>query len=75
MVLRSGDTALIQKLFQDYAGEVRSLLKSLVQLAYYMRGAVQYDELFNRTFAERQIFEEFVKDRLETEGKKMHPVY
>ena len=40
-----------------------------------MRGAVQYDELFNRTFAERQIFEEFVKDRLETEGKKMHPVY
>ncbi len=75
MVLKSGDTALIQKLFQDYGNEVRGILKSLVQLSYYMRGAIQYDEMFNRTFAERQIFEEFVKDRLETEGKKMHPVY
>lgn len=75
MVLKGGDTELIQKLFQDYSNEVRGILKSLVQLSYYMRGAIQYDEMFNRTFAERQIFEEFVKDRLETEGKKMNPVY
>lgn len=51
------------------------ILKSLVQISYFMRGAVQYEDMFNRSYAERQIFEDFIKDRLESESKKQNPTY
>lgn len=38
-----------------------------MQLAYFMRGAIQYDDLMYRTIAERQIMSEFISERLESQ--------
>lgn len=62
-------------MFNQYKGEVRAIIKNIIQLTYFMRGSIQYEEMMNRTFAERQMIGEFVEDRLTIESKKPHPVY
>ena len=46
-----------------------------MQIVYFMRGGIQYDDIMWRTPFERGIMEEFVMKRLEIESKSMHPVY
>lgn len=53
----------------------RALLKSLVSLSYFMRGAISYDEMFWRTYAERELIKEFLDDRFDVEKGNPHPVY
>jgi hypothetical protein len=40
-----------------------------------MRGAIQYDTMFEMTFFERQRVENFIKKRLDQEKKNPSPVY
>jgi len=56
-------------------GESRTLVKSVVQLVYFMRGSIQYDDMMFRTPGEREVMEEFIEERFETEKKNPHPVY
>ncbi len=51
------------------------MLKEVIELVYFMRGAIQYDEMLRRTFVERQMVDEFVRDRLTAEQKKPFPTY
>ena len=53
----------------------RILIRSVVELVYYMRGSIQYDDMMWRTPFEREVMAEFIKDRLEKEAKKDFPVY
>lgn len=62
-------------MFQSMDNERRRLIKALVQLVYFMRGSIQYEELLNRTKMERDIMQEFIEQRLEVESKKMNPNY
>lgn len=55
--------------------ESRELIKTLVSLTYFMRGAISYDEFMWRTYAEREIIKDFLDSRFETESKNPHPVY
>ena len=48
----------------------KDLLESVVQLAYYMNGSIQYDDLMWRTPLERQLMEKFVLERMESINKK-----
>jgi hypothetical protein len=40
-----------------------------------MRGAIQYDNMMHMTPVEREIVEDFIKDRLEQEKGKANPIY
>lgn len=40
-----------------------------------MRGSIQYEDMLNRSFAERRIFGDFIEERLEKESKNPYPVY
>jgi hypothetical protein len=40
-----------------------------------MRGAVSYEEMMRRCFAERQLIGEFLSERLTTESNKEFQVY
>ncbi len=62
-------------MFAGLEGDARALLREVTELVYFMRGSVQYDDMLRRTYAERQIFQDFVRERLEAESKKMYPVY
>lgn len=55
--------------------ERRKIIKSLIQLVYFMRGSIQYDSMKNMTMMERQEVGTFVEERLENEGKKAYPNY
>jgi hypothetical protein len=52
-----------------------NIIKSLVELVYFMRGSVQYESMKNMTKVERQAVSDFIEKRLEIESKKMYPNY
>ena len=55
--------------------DARELVKSVISLAYFMRGAIKYDDLMCMTHGERVLVKEFLDVRLEAEGKKEFQVY
>lgn len=62
-------------MFSNLENECKSLLSEAIELSYFMRGAISYDAMMNRTYAERQLIGQFVRDRIEQEMKREHPVY
>jgi hypothetical protein len=56
-------------------GEVRTTIKNIVQLVWFMRGAISYHEMLTMTHAEREIVKEWVEEHLDTQKKSMYPVY
>lgn len=75
LTLRTGDADEIRSMFARMESDRKKLIKSVVQLAYFMRGAIQYDKMMGMTYIERELISEFIEDRLESEAKKMNPVY
>ena len=55
--------------------EARAIVHNCVELAYFMRGAIQYHDLLLTVPAEREIISDFIKSRLESQKKAIHPVY
>jgi len=62
-------------LFKGLEGEVEALLKEIIELTYFMRGAITYDQMMTRTHLERKMISEFLSTRLEAESAKMNPNY
>ncbi len=55
--------------------DIDVLLQNVIELCYFMRGAISYEEMMMRTAGERQRIQDFVKRRLDLEAKKLNPVY
>ena len=51
------------------------IVDGIIELVYFMRGAITYEEMMRRTPGERDRMSEFLKKRLQTESKNMHPNY
>jgi hypothetical protein len=62
-------------MFHQMGRERKRLIKSIVQLVYFMRGSIQYRDMMDMSLIERDIINEFIESRLESESKKMYPVY
>ncbi len=52
-----------------------AIVKSTMELVYYFRGAIQYDDALLMSPAERDIAFEFVNERLEQARKMPYPVF
>ena len=74
-MLRQGSPDDIRNMFNRMRKETRDLIKEIVQLVYFMRGSIQYDDMMMMTPGEREIVGDFIKSRLEQESAKMYPVY
>lgn len=75
-MLSTGDQQAITKMFAEQRGEAKALVKQLVQIAFYMRGGIQYsDLLLNRTRAEREIMFDFVEENIKSQKGNMSIVY
>lgn len=48
-----------------------ALIDHAINIAYYMRGAQQYDDVFDLTYAERQRMIEFINSRIKSEMEKV----
>lgn len=62
-------------MFKNLQKEVKDITKGVVELTYFMRGAVSYNEMMEMTPGERDIIKEFIDERLESEAQKPFPVY
>ncbi len=62
-------------MFSRLGNEASNIVKHITELVYFMRGSVGYEEMMRRTPGERQIFEDFINKRLESEKKNPHPTY
>ena len=74
-MLRQGSPEEIKQMFNRMNRESRQVVKSILQLVYFMRGSIQYGDMLLLSHAERDMINDFIKERLEAEGKKIHPVY
>lgn len=74
-MLKRGDPVEIRNMFNRMRTEVRSLLKEVISLVYFMRGAIQYDDMIMRSPVERELIGEFINDRFEHEKNNPHPIY
>jgi hypothetical protein len=74
-MLREGDSERIAKHIARMQREVRAIVHGIVELAWYMRGSIQYNDMMNMTPGERQVVSEFIEKRMEKVGKSMYPVY
>lgn len=70
-MLRSGDATAIQKMFNRLSKEAEAVIKGCIRLTYYMKGAVQYEDMLCRSFIERRLIDEFVEERMEELKKIM----
>ena len=62
-------------MFYRLKKESRNIIKEVLQLVYFMRGAVQYHDMLMMTYGERDLISDFIKERLEQESGKMNPTY
>lgn len=62
-------------MFSSMNNERRRILKSIIQLVYFMRGSIQYKDMLNMSLVERDAVNEFIEDRLSNESKKVYPIY
>jgi hypothetical protein len=62
-------------MFSSLGGEVEALIDNAIELSWFMRGAVPYEEMLRRTPGERQRMGKFISKRLEKESKRMTPIY
>lgn len=62
-------------MFRRLRRESRQVIKTILQLVYFMRGSIQYSDMLLLSHAEREMIDDFIKERLESESKKVHPIY
>lgn len=62
-------------MFEQMRKSSRALSKDTIELAYFMRGAIQYHAAMMLTPGERDLMKEFISERLEQETKRPHPNY
>lgn len=74
-MLKVGSAEEIRQMFQRMESDRRAMIEGLIQLVYFMRGAIQYETIKNMTYVERQSVATFIEKRLESEAKKMYPIY
>jgi hypothetical protein len=74
-VLKSGDPDMINKMFKKLDREAKSIVNSIIELVWYMRGSIQYSDMMMMTNMERELVRDFVKDRMEAIKKHSFPVY
>jgi len=74
-MIQAGDMTAVQRLIMKLGAEIRSLVRSSLELSYYSRGAWSYHQVLMMSQAEREIAVDFINERLKIAAKQMFPVY
>ncbi len=73
--MRAGDPESIQRVFKSFGQETDMIVETIIELVYFMRGAISYEEMMWRTPGERQRISQFIQKRLESQKGSMSPVF
>lgn len=55
--------------------DIDNIITTIIDLVYFMRGSIGYEEMIRRTVGERQRIMEFIEKRLKQESKRDFPNY
>lgn len=69
------DHASIQKLLDSMEKEVEGIKKNALQLTWYMRGGVSYDDILNMSLTERRMISDIVEKNLEITKQTQLPFF
>lgn len=69
------DSDQIKELIESYEREVKTIKTDAMQLSWYMRGGLTYDDALTLSQEERTIVNQLVKDNLETTKKSGLPFF
>jgi hypothetical protein len=73
--LASGTPAEIQQMFNVLSDQSTIIIRSVMEMIYYFRGAITYDEGMLMSPFERTEAVNFINSHLEKESKKQNPIY
>lgn len=62
-------------MINSMAFDVRILLKTCIEIAYFSRASIPYDTVLRMSPLERDLAVELINKRLEIAGKSPFPVY
>ena len=62
-------------MFNTLTNEIDNIISSVIELCWFMRGSIGYEEMMRRTPGERQRVSEFISKRLEKLKDVQYPVY
>jgi len=48
----------------------KNLIQSAIHISYFMRGSIQYEDVLERTFFERNEMINYINDRIKNESQK-----
>ena len=74
-IIHSKDPQLIANWLNRSKHESESIVRSAMDLSYYMRGAMQYKDVMHMSHTERQIGFDYVNKKLEQSAKMPYPVF
>jgi len=77
-VIGSNNSVVISSVIASFTRQNEDLVKSLLQLQYYFRGALQRDDVWGMSHVERELAIDFVNSRFKEAGelmKKQIPVF
>lgn len=74
-MILTGDHTRIIEMIDKLAVEVKALLTAAIEISYYTRGAVSYDQVLNMSAFERDLTIDFVNERLKAASKMPFPVF
>lgn len=74
-MIRAGEMRAVQTLMQRLGAEIKSLIKSALEISYFSRGAWSYETVLAMSAGERELAVDFINDRLKIAAKQTFPVY
>jgi len=74
-MISAGDMRAVQSLIHRLGVEIKSLIRSAMEISYFSRGAWQYDTVLAMSAGEREMAVEFINERLKAAGKMQNPVF
>lgn len=69
------DNSEIEEFVESYEKECNSLRKNALQLTWYMRGGITYDDAMMLSAGEREMINKLIEDNLETTKKSGLPFF
>jgi hypothetical protein len=75
LTLKSGDSAAIRNMFSQLRAQAARLIKEAVEIAWFMRGGLQYHDIMHLTPQERDTIRDFINEHMESIKKHPFPVY
>ena len=65
----------ISELLSEYESDVKNIRKEALQLSWYMRGGLSYDDALTLSIQDREIIKKIIDDNMETTKKSGLPFF